>query len=59
VSPPPRSLSPDDLPSLGDIFSHQAGIFVSVCRPSWPQMETGLSTVPLPQPHLALVSLDL
>jgi hypothetical protein len=28
VTPPPHSLSPKDLPSLGDIFSRQAGIFI-------------------------------
>jgi hypothetical protein len=30
VTPPPHSLLPKDLPSLGDIFSRQAGISVGV-----------------------------
>jgi hypothetical protein len=31
VTPPPHSLLLEDLPSLGDIFSWQVGISVSVC----------------------------
>jgi hypothetical protein len=59
VTPRPHSSPPEDLPSLGDIFSQQAGISVSVRQLKWQQMETGSSTGLLPQPHLARVSLDL
>jgi hypothetical protein len=59
VTPPPHSLSPKDLPSLGDIFSRQAGISVGTHRPKRPRTETGsLTSLPL-QPYLALVSPDL
>jgi hypothetical protein len=59
VTPPPHSPLPEDLPSLGDLFSWQVGISVSMCRPKWPRTETGSSTGPSPQPRLALVSPDL
>jgi hypothetical protein len=48
VTPPPNSLLPKDLPSLGDLFGRQAGIFVGVRRSKWPRMETGPSTDPPP-----------
>jgi hypothetical protein len=44
VTPPPHSSPPEDLPSLADIFSRQAGIFVSAHRPTRPQTETGSMT---------------
>jgi hypothetical protein len=56
VTPPPHSLPPEDLPSLGDIFNRQAGISVDVGQPKCSQMETLLLASPLPQPHLILVS---
>jgi hypothetical protein len=59
VTPRPHSSPPEDLPSLGDIFSQQVGISVGVRQLKWQQMETGSSTGLLPQPHLARVSLDL
>jgi hypothetical protein len=59
VTPPPHSPSPEDLPSLGDIFDWQARISISARRPKWPRIETEpLSGLPS-QPHLALVSSDL
>jgi hypothetical protein len=48
VTPPPHYPLPEDLPSLGDIFSQQVGIFIDARLPTWPQMETGLLTGPLP-----------
>jgi hypothetical protein len=56
VTPPPHSLPPDDLPSLGDIFSQQQRIFIDVHRPKQHQTEIGSSIGPLLQPHLELVS---
>jgi hypothetical protein len=59
VTPPPHSPLPKDLPSLGDVFSRQAGIPIGAHRSKWPWTETRLSTSPPPQPYLALVSFDL
>jgi hypothetical protein len=59
VTPPPHSLPPVDLPSLGDIFSLQAGIFVGAHRPKRPQTETGLLTGSPSLPRLTLVSRNL
>jgi hypothetical protein len=36
VTPPPHSLPPEDLPSLGDLFSQQAGIFIGVTDQNYP-----------------------
>jgi hypothetical protein len=59
VTPPPHSPSPEDLPSLGDIFSRRVGISISMHQPKWPRTEVGSSTgLPL-QLRLALVSPDL
>jgi hypothetical protein len=33
VTPPPHTPPPEDLPSLGDLFSQQAGISNCVCWP--------------------------
>jgi hypothetical protein len=59
VTPPPHSPSREALPSLGDIYSRQAGITFGACQPKWPQMETGSSTGRMPHPRLTLVSPDL
>jgi hypothetical protein len=48
VTPPPNFVPPKDLPSLGDIFSQQARITISVSRPKQPRTETMPSTSPLP-----------
>jgi hypothetical protein len=39
-SPPP----PKDFPSLGDLFSQQAGISIGVCRMKHPRAGTGRSS---------------
>jgi hypothetical protein len=59
VTPIPHSPPPEDLPSLGDIFSRQAGISVGMRWLKWPWTEIVSSTGLLPQPCLALVSPDL
>jgi hypothetical protein len=50
VTPPPHSPPRENLPSLGDIFSRQARISISVGRPRRSQMETVLLTGLRPQP---------
>jgi hypothetical protein len=59
VTPPPHSPPPEDLPSLGDLFSQQAGISIGTHRLNWSRPEAGPSTVPPPQSSLALASSDL
>jgi hypothetical protein len=53
-SPPP-----EDLPSLGDLFSQQAGVSVGARRVKRPKAGTGASSDPPPQSGLALVHYDL
>jgi hypothetical protein len=48
VTPPPHSPPPEDLPSLGVIFSWQAGVSVGAGRPKQPQMENVSSIGPPP-----------
>jgi hypothetical protein len=59
VTPPTHSPLPEDLPSISYIFIQKAGITIGARQPKRPQMETGPSTSPPPQPCLALVSPDL
>jgi hypothetical protein len=59
VTPSLHSPPPEDLPSLGDLFSHQAGIFVGAHRPKHPRIGAGASSVLSPQSCLTLVSSDL
>jgi hypothetical protein len=48
VTSHPHSPPLEDLPSLGDFFSRQAGFFFGVRRPNWPWMEIEPMTGPLP-----------
>jgi hypothetical protein len=41
VTPPPHSLPLEDIPSLVDLFSWQAGVSVGARQPKWSQMVTG------------------
>jgi hypothetical protein len=58
-----NSLSPlsalEDLPSLGDLFSQQAGISVGARQTKRPRMGAGRSSGPPPQSRLMLVYSDL
>jgi hypothetical protein len=44
VTPPPHSPLREALPSLGDIFTRQAGIVIGTHWPKRPRTEAGLST---------------
>jgi hypothetical protein len=59
ITPSPYSPPPEDLPSLGDFFSYQAGISIGARQPKHPQIGTRASSGPPPQASLALVSSDL
>jgi hypothetical protein len=59
VTPPPHSPLPKDLPSLGDLFSQQAGISIGVRQPKRPRTGTGASSSPPLLSSLTLVSSDL
>jgi hypothetical protein len=59
VTSPPHSLPREDLPSLGDIFSRQAGITIGACQLKGPRTKTGMPTGLTLHPCLALVSPDL
>jgi hypothetical protein len=56
VTPPPHSMLPEDLPSLGDIFSQQAWFSIGARRLKRPWTETEPSIDPPSQPCLTLVS---
>jgi hypothetical protein len=59
ITPSPHSLSPEDFPSLGDLFSQQAGISVGVHRMKHPRTGIGASSDMSPQSGLSLVHFDL
>jgi hypothetical protein len=59
ITPSPHSLSPEDFPSLGDLFSQQAGISVGVHRMKHPRTGIGASSDLSPQSGLSLVHFDL
>jgi hypothetical protein len=46
ITPSPHSLSPEDLPSLGDLINQQAGISVGAFQAKHPQTGTGASSSP-------------
>jgi hypothetical protein len=48
ITPPPHSPPLEDLPSLGDLFSRQAEIFVGPHRSKRPRTEIGPSISPPP-----------
>jgi hypothetical protein len=59
INPFPQSPLPEDLPSLGDLFSWQTGISFGVHWPKNPLVGTGASFGPPPQSILTLVFSDL
>jgi hypothetical protein len=59
VIPPPHSPPHEDIPSLGDLFSQQAGISIAVRQPKCPRMGTRASFSPPPRSGLVLVSSNL
>jgi hypothetical protein len=59
ITPSPHSPPHEDLPSLGDLFSQQTGISVSVRRTRRPRMGIGASPGLPPPSGLILVYSDL